>query len=30
MHKHRSNRWRRLAYKIFKPKKYMEEYEGSK
>ncbi len=30
MHKHRSNRWRRLAYKIFKPKKYMEEYEEIK
>lgn len=28
MHKHRSNRWRRWAYKLFKYKKYLEEYEG--
>lgn len=28
MHKHRSNRWRRWAYKLFKHKKYLEEYEG--
>lgn len=30
MHKHRLNRWRRLAYRIFKPKKYIEEYKGIK
>lgn len=30
MHKHRANPWRRLVYKIFKPKKYRSEYEGIK
>ena len=30
MHKHRLNRWRRLAYRIFKPQKYIEEYKGIK
>lgn len=28
MHKHRNNKWRRWAYRIFKYKKYREEYEG--